>query len=60
MAYFKQCPYCGANLDPEERCDCSQDGDRQEYIDGAGGDSCPAPRHKEDLCQEGEQSRSQP
>lgn len=22
MAYFKQCPCCGAHLDPGERCDC--------------------------------------
>ena len=20
--YYKTCPYCGANLDPDERCDC--------------------------------------
>lgn len=25
MAYFRQCPYCGANLDPGERCDCRED-----------------------------------
>lgn len=22
---YKSCPDCGANLDPGERCDCSQD-----------------------------------
>lgn len=22
MAYFRICKYCGANLDPCERCDC--------------------------------------
>lgn len=22
MAYYKPCPYCGANLDPGEKCDC--------------------------------------
>ena len=22
MAYFNECPYCGANLDPCEKCDC--------------------------------------
>lgn len=22
MAQFRTCPNCGANLDPEERCDC--------------------------------------
>ena len=24
MALFRQCPYCGANLDPGETCDCGQ------------------------------------
>lgn len=22
MPYYRTCPYCGANLDPGERCDC--------------------------------------
>lgn len=22
MSYYRPCPYCGANLDPGERCDC--------------------------------------
>lgn len=22
MSYFWTCPYCGANLDPGEKCDC--------------------------------------
>ena len=22
MAYYHTCPYCGAHLDPGERCDC--------------------------------------
>lgn len=22
MAYYKTCPLCGANLDPDEKCDC--------------------------------------
>ncbi len=22
MSYYRVCPYCGANLDPGERCDC--------------------------------------
>jgi len=22
MSYYRECPYCGANLDPGERCDC--------------------------------------
>ncbi len=23
--YYHTCPYCGANLDPEEKCDCSRE-----------------------------------
>ena len=23
--YYKQCPYCGCNLDPGETCDCTQE-----------------------------------
>ena len=22
--YYHTCPYCGANLDPNEKCDCQQ------------------------------------
>ena len=22
MAYYNTCPYCGANLDPNEKCEC--------------------------------------
>ncbi|MTK05672.1 MAG: hypothetical protein F8N38_01100 [Hungatella sp.] len=22
MGYYKKCPCCGANLDPNEKCDC--------------------------------------
>lgn len=22
MAFYKTCPFCGANLDPGEKCDC--------------------------------------
>lgn len=22
MSYYRECPYCGCNLDPGERCDC--------------------------------------
>lgn len=22
MPYYRTCPYCGANLDPGEHCDC--------------------------------------
>ncbi len=24
MAYYKTCSYCGANLDPGEKCDCQE------------------------------------
>ena len=25
MSYFRTCSYCGANLDPGERCDCREE-----------------------------------
>lgn len=25
MAYFRECPDCGAHLDPGERCDCEEE-----------------------------------
>ena len=25
MSYFRPCPDCGANLDPEEKCDCRKE-----------------------------------
>lgn len=25
--YYWTCPYCGANLDPDETCDCRKDSD---------------------------------
>lgn len=28
MAFYKTCPFCGANLDPGEKCDC-QDTERK-------------------------------
>ena len=24
MAYFRECPICGCNLDPGEQCDCME------------------------------------
>ena len=27
MAFYRKCPYCGANLDPGERCDCTSSND---------------------------------
>ena len=31
MLYYKTCPYCGAHLDPGERCDCTKE--RSEKMD---------------------------
>lgn len=25
MAYFRECPLCGAHLDPGESCDCAKE-----------------------------------
>lgn len=25
MSYYRVCPHCGANLDPDERCSCQDD-----------------------------------
>lgn len=25
MAFYKTCPFCGANLDPGEKCDCREE-----------------------------------
>lgn len=31
MAFYNICPYCGANLDPGEQCDCKeQQSERQQ------------------------------
>lgn len=24
MSYYRSCPYCSANLDPDEHCDCKE------------------------------------
>ena len=29
MSYFKTCPWCSSNLDPNEKCDC---GNKRPYI----------------------------
>lgn len=39
MSFYKACPFCGANLDPGEKCDCQKasgesDGNR-DYAGGA-------------------------
>lgn len=28
--YYNVCPHCGAYLDPGERCDCGENGDKKE------------------------------
>lgn len=30
MAFYNVCPYCGANLDPGERCDCREQPEEHE------------------------------
>ena len=30
MSYYRECPYCGAHLDPGERCDCRDDAQNEE------------------------------
>ena len=27
MAQYRTCPYCGASLDPGEKCDCQEKGE---------------------------------
>lgn len=38
MTYYTTCPRCGANLDPDEKCDCEQEDNEDETtaIGGAG------------------------
>ena len=30
MAYYRRCPYCGANNDPSEICDCRDKDEKKE------------------------------
>lgn len=30
MAYYRTCPKCGANLDPDEKCDCGEENRKTE------------------------------
>lgn len=34
MPYYWTCPYCGANLDPGERCDCKNETKEETNHDG--------------------------
>lgn len=29
--YYWTCPSCGANLDPEEKCDCKKNNNKERY-----------------------------
>lgn len=40
MSYYRECEYCGAHLDPGERCDCGEGG--LDWADGP----MPPPRNK--------------
>lgn len=41
MAQYRTCPYCGANLDPGERCDCEKNSapDAANIRDGKAGET---------------------
>ena len=41
MAEYRTCPYCGANLDPGERCDCEKNSapDAANIRDGKAGET---------------------
>ena len=32
MALYRTCPDCGANLDPEELCDCQMQGTKENCV----------------------------
>ena len=33
MAFYRTCPYCGASLDPGERCNCQEEKERvQDFL----------------------------
>ena len=32
MAYYRVCPRCGCNLDPDEHCDCEDEKRRQDEV----------------------------
>lgn len=34
---YRTCPYCGASLDAEERCDCRETGEPPVQVEGSGG-----------------------
>lgn len=35
VAYYITCPFCKANLDPGETCDCQEEGERRGEGDAA-------------------------
>ena len=40
---YRECPYCGAHLDPGERCDC-----RDREVKDRPGEERGGPRHEDD------------
>ena len=32
MAYFRECPHCGANLDPGEECECIAESNKKQQL----------------------------
>lgn len=30
--YYKECPFCGCNLDPKEKCDCQDKKKKREEL----------------------------
>lgn len=43
MPYYYTCPLCGANLDPNERCDCSDNNNKEDNnnVRNQDHDQCP-------------------
>ena len=33
MAYYRKCNLCGANLDPNEKCDCTDEKQARDFTD---------------------------
>lgn len=32
MAYFRECPHCGASLDPAEQCECIKEREIKQHL----------------------------
>lgn len=33
MAMYRECPYCGCNLDPGEKCECMEEMERKKALE---------------------------